>query len=198
MNPNFQSPIPGIGKILSGWADPRAYRGGVHEGIDFVAPMWTSVFAVQSGEVWKVNKSGEGNGGKYIFLAHPAGWMTAYMHLARVHVDKGDTVSQGQLIGESGDTGAGGPHLHFGTLLPKDKTHLYSETYGIPSTGFGPDGEKIKGHLAVPSEPLVPATYGPKVLKGARSRGVPLYRATTLIPLFLAAGVAYVIWRVTA
>jgi murein DD-endopeptidase MepM/ murein hydrolase activator NlpD len=40
--------------------------------------------------------------------------MTLYAHLRTVYVEEGDSVVQGQAIGETGATGnVTGPHLHF-------------------------------------------------------------------------------------
>ncbi len=39
---------------------------------------------------------------------------TLYAHCNAIYVNEGDTISQGQIIGEVGETGnATGPHLHF-------------------------------------------------------------------------------------
>lgn len=40
--------------------------------------------------------------------------MTVYAHCKTIYVKKGDTITQGQAIGEVGSTGnVTGPHLHF-------------------------------------------------------------------------------------
>ena len=40
--------------------------------------------------------------------------LTLYAHCKTIYVQKGDTIVQGQPIGETGETGnATGPHLHF-------------------------------------------------------------------------------------
>jgi murein DD-endopeptidase MepM/ murein hydrolase activator NlpD len=53
--------------------------------------------------------------GKWIMLEHDNGLNTMYAHLSVISVTKGQSVSQGDVIGYSGMTGyATGPHLHFG------------------------------------------------------------------------------------
>jgi murein DD-endopeptidase MepM/ murein hydrolase activator NlpD len=58
-----------------------------------------------------------GNRGAYGLLVevdHGEGWTTRYAHLDSTHVEVGDLLYQGELVGRVGSTGnATGPHLHF-------------------------------------------------------------------------------------
>ena len=48
-----------------------------------------------------------------MLLEHPEGYQSMYGHLSRVTVAVGDTVSAGQVIGLSGNSGrSSAPHLH--------------------------------------------------------------------------------------
>ena len=75
----------------------------------------SSVYAVKSGKVILTNTSGWGGGyGNYVVIDHGGGLPTLYAHLSVVKVSQGQTVSQGTVIGVTGNTGAStGPHLHY-------------------------------------------------------------------------------------
>lgn len=98
------------------FAQSGGYNGNGHNGIDFRAPTGTSIRAALSGEVLAVNINVAYmcQYGKWVLIRHANGLTTLYAHLSVVSVDPGDTVSTGDVIGYSGDTGyALGPHLHF-------------------------------------------------------------------------------------
>jgi murein DD-endopeptidase MepM/ murein hydrolase activator NlpD len=83
-----------------------------HKGTDFRAPLGTEVFAVNDGVV-KIARSGR-NYGNTIVIDHGQGIMSFYMHLSKMNVRVGDTITRGDTIGLSGQTGyAEAAHLHF-------------------------------------------------------------------------------------
>jgi len=52
--------------------------------------------------------------GLYVVVDHANGYQTLYAHLSSISVTKGQTVSQGQVLGKGGRTGyATGNHLHY-------------------------------------------------------------------------------------
>lgn len=56
--------------------------------------------------------------GNIIVIDHGFGVQSLYSHLSEIHVQSGDHVERGQIIGKTGATGmAGGDHLHFGMLI---------------------------------------------------------------------------------
>ncbi len=107
------APILEYSEITSLPGDHRKGPVG-HEGTDFKAPVGTPVFASFAGRVKRVNWNTRANG-FCIELDHPEqGVKTLYLHLSKVGVQVGDSVKQGQKIGESGNTGRSfAPHLHY-------------------------------------------------------------------------------------
>ena len=91
----------------------KVYRP--HHGVDYAAPAGTPVHSVADGTVtfrgWD-----KGGGGNTIKIKHAGGMETGYLHLKSFAkgISVGTRVSQGQLIGYVGSTGAStGPHLDF-------------------------------------------------------------------------------------
>lgn len=90
----------------------KVYRP--HHGVDYAAPKGTPVRAVADGVV--TFKGWGGGGGNTLKIKHPGNMMSGYLHLSRFAkgIAQGSRVSQGQLIGYVGSTGAStGPHLDF-------------------------------------------------------------------------------------
>ena len=55
-----------------------------------------------------------GGYGNLVVVDHGGGLATAYAHQQRMYVSVGETIAQGQVLGEVGSTGnSTGPHLHF-------------------------------------------------------------------------------------
>ncbi len=83
-----------------------------HLGVDYAAATGTAVHSVGQG---MVDFAGvQGGFGNVVFVKHANGHTTVYAHLSRILVKRGQSVAQGQTLGEVGATGwATGPHLHF-------------------------------------------------------------------------------------
>lgn len=121
---------------------PRAYRAGVHEGIDFAAPAGTPVLAAADGVIVRIDhdyreppaairdaaiaaarKLGDTPGptldmlrGRQVWIDHGHGLVTRYCHLSSVApLPAGSLVRAGERIGAVGSSGLpeNGPHLHF-------------------------------------------------------------------------------------
>lgn len=96
----------------------RLYVSGTHGGMDFGASIGTPVRAALGGVITDTEAVRSKSGcqyGKFVLIKHPNGLSTLYGHLSLVNVSPGESVSTGQVIGYSGNTGyATGPHLHFG------------------------------------------------------------------------------------
>lgn len=82
-----------------------------HYGTDLAAPAGTKVVA-PAGGVIAFAESGLHFEGGLILIDHGQGLVSAYLHLSKIMVRRGDTVTRGQKIGEVGQEGrATGPHL---------------------------------------------------------------------------------------
>jgi len=108
LSTGFIWPANGVFTSGFGWR-----WGRIHGGIDIAAPVGTPILAAASGVIdyatW--NDGGYGN---MIDIRHADGTITRYAHMNALYVKEGQTVSQGQVIGEMGSTGfSTGPHLHF-------------------------------------------------------------------------------------
>ncbi len=87
-----------------------------HRGTDYAAPRGTPVYAAGDGRI--VEAGYTPSNGNYVFIQHCEGFKTHYLHLNKKRVKRGDRVTQGQVIGTVGSTGAAtGPHLHYEFLV---------------------------------------------------------------------------------
>lgn len=106
--PTFIMPLEG-GRFTS----PFGSRWGrLHAGVDWACPVGTEVKASSDGTVIQ---AGWMNGyGNCVTISHADGMATRYGHMSEVKVAVGQQVTQGDLVGLSGNTGRStGPHLHF-------------------------------------------------------------------------------------
>ncbi len=112
--PTYVKPISG-GRLSSRFGGRNAPTKGAstnHKGVDWAVPTGTTVVASNAGTV---SFAGWASGYGYaVYINHADGRQTRYGHLSKVLVKSGQTVSQGQKIALSGNTGRStGPHLHF-------------------------------------------------------------------------------------
>jgi murein DD-endopeptidase MepM/ murein hydrolase activator NlpD len=100
---------PANGSISS----PFGMRWGrLHAGVDMPMPQGTPLRAAASGRV--AIAGWVGGYGNYTCIQHSGSLSTCYGHQSRIGVSVGQSVGQGQVIGNSGNTGnSTGPHLHF-------------------------------------------------------------------------------------
>jgi murein DD-endopeptidase MepM/ murein hydrolase activator NlpD len=102
---------PVNGPITSPFCEARSWEN-CHPGIDIGVPEGTPIHAGGSGTV--IMASYNGGYGNYTCIDHGGGVSTCYAHQSSIQVSVGQHVSQGQVIGLSGNTGFSfGPHLHF-------------------------------------------------------------------------------------
>ena len=92
--------------------DPFTKKPTRHQGLDFSAPRGTPIKATAGGRV--VYSGRYYNYGKFIVIDHGQGYETAYGHLHKINVKKGQKVFKGDIIGQVGNTGRStAPHLHY-------------------------------------------------------------------------------------
>ncbi|MFA6963738.1 MAG: LysM peptidoglycan-binding domain-containing M23 family metallopeptidase [Patescibacteria group bacterium] len=92
--------------------------GRSHTGIDYVVSVGTPVRSAASGVVIQVSTGWSGGYGNEIVVSHGNGVATRYAHLSQISVSPGDSVSAGETIGLSGNSGRStGPHLHFEKIV---------------------------------------------------------------------------------
>jgi murein DD-endopeptidase MepM/ murein hydrolase activator NlpD len=108
------------------FADAHAalYSGHGHNAIDIGVPIGTPIRAALSGVILGTGNTDAvrsclgGSFGKWVMIKHNNGLNTMYAHLSEIDVAPGQTVTTGDVIGYSGETGyATGPHLHFGVYV---------------------------------------------------------------------------------
>jgi murein DD-endopeptidase MepM/ murein hydrolase activator NlpD len=112
---NFLPPLK-AGARSDSFGTRRVFNGtvaSVHRGLDYHAAIGTPVAAINSGHVvLAIPLYFEGG---CVMVDHGMGLMSVYMHLSKIEVATGDTVTRGQIIALSGGSGrATGPHLHLG------------------------------------------------------------------------------------
>jgi murein DD-endopeptidase MepM/ murein hydrolase activator NlpD len=107
---------PMKGRVTSGFgrrSDPINHRLAFHAGIDLKGPVGRSVRATADGTVKQSSYDRYGLG-NHVILQHGNGYETAFGHLSKRLVRRGDKVQRGQVIGRMGNTGRStGPHLHY-------------------------------------------------------------------------------------
>ncbi|KKP36220.1 MAG: Peptidase M23 family protein [Candidatus Peregrinibacteria bacterium GW2011_GWA2_33_10] len=103
--------FPTTGKITQGY---HKY----HLAIDVSERSMPSIWSAKAGTVKLAAYSGWNGGyGKYVIVDHGNGLQTLYAHMNKVYVTEGQSVSEGQVLGQMGNTGrvygVTGIHLHF-------------------------------------------------------------------------------------
>lgn len=119
-----ETAVPVVGRVTSGFGFRDHPVNGVysfHTAVDIGVPNGTDVLAYAAGTVRYIGENSIY--GLYVRLDHDNNVSTFYAHCRELLVQKGDTVTCGQVIAKSGDTGnATGPHLHFS--IDKDGIRL--------------------------------------------------------------------------
>jgi hypothetical protein len=138
--------------VVQGQNGDFSHFGSSRHAVDFEVPEGTSVTAALPGIVIQVFEESDtgcddvscADLGNHIILDHGDGTKSLYWHLLHegVHVEVGEQVAQGQVIGLSGNTGfSTDPHLHFAVegayphSLPIKFEELRDVSFGVATAG---------------------------------------------------------------
>ena len=106
------SPAPAMprGLPVSGPISQGARAG--HQAVDIAVPVGSPVRATMAGQVIHAGWNNEGYGN--LVIVENGAYRTYFAHLESLPVTVGQTVTAGQLVGLSGNTGnSTGPHVHY-------------------------------------------------------------------------------------
>jgi len=117
-DPDFIRPV--LGRLSSVFGIKRKIDGKIrksyHRGIDIAAKRGTPIRSMNNGKVILAGHYTEE--GNMVMVDHGHGLISAYLHLSKFSVKKGDRINKGDEIGLVGDTGVSTkPHLHFGFYI---------------------------------------------------------------------------------
>jgi murein DD-endopeptidase MepM/ murein hydrolase activator NlpD len=149
----FKDPNPfwPLTELRYGSGTNYSSRSGIHTGLDYMAEFGTPVYAIGSGEVTWVGFGIESNLGpdnaygwavtiKHDTPVYDLAVYSIYAHLNVSHVEIGDRVKEGDLVGEVGLTGnTSTPHLHLEVRLGDASSFITRnpELYIRPLPGHG-------------------------------------------------------------
>ena len=114
-NTQYKPPLTQNYRISSGFNmrrfHPITHRITPHLGTDFAVPGGTKVLSIADGIVIKSRYNRFA--GHYVNVRHNNHVVSRYLHLSKRQVNEGDRITQGQVIGLSGNSGrTTGAHLH--------------------------------------------------------------------------------------
>lgn len=146
----------GLGLNYSGYFNeprPGHYHGGIDIGVGAGADSYerggtdsqmkrVPIHAARDGLVYDIATFADNDGGgQQVYIKHADGYTSWYMHLSSFAVNKGDTVTRGQVIGYTGGSGKNNQmlafpeHLHFEIHQPGEvKIDPASKYNGLAGT----------------------------------------------------------------
>ena len=93
--------------------DPFSGKRTAHHGIDMAGPAGLDIHCTGAGTVIVARLDRHGYG-KEVVVDHGFGYTSRYAHLQDIHVEKGQKLKRGEVLGTLGSTGRStGPHLHY-------------------------------------------------------------------------------------
>lgn len=137
---DYQPPVDA--PVVDPFRPPAHIGGAGNRGLEYATAPGSPVHAAKRGQV---TFAGSVAGSLHVTVAHTDGLRTSYSYLLELAVEKGEFVSQGQILGTSGAT------LHFGA---RD-----GSTYIDPEGLFDPRPGRVR---------LVPLISGPEQVRQLR------------------------------
>ena len=142
---------PVTGPVTGAWSlDCRTDRG--HRGIDIQAGAGRPVAASADGTVSFCGFTPAEGGGMTVTIDHAGGLRTTYLHLDQVSVVPGQSVSQGQSLGQSSGT-----PLHFGVKSIDPREQYFDPLAYLPAT-VPPEAPATSPAIDPVTAPIAPAT----------------------------------------
>jgi murein DD-endopeptidase MepM/ murein hydrolase activator NlpD len=144
--------------------------GRLHAGVDIPVPTGTPLHAAAAGRVTQAGWFG--GYGNYSCIQHARALSTCYGHQSRLRVHAGQSVSAGQIIGLSGNTGHSfGAHVHFEVRLGAGFAGRPVDPRPYLAGARGPTATPVTGGACSGTSP-VSAIEGASLLwPTARTRG---------------------------
>lgn len=150
----LQVPAPsGVVTSLYGWRfHPVLKMWRLHRGVDLRAEMMTPLVATHNG-IAQVTFSP--SGGNELRIVGSDGTVARYLHLTRVTIEPGTSVSAGQEVAISGNTGhaSAAPHLHFEVYPNGAKGDVNPEPLLCPSPSRKAGAEQVNGFPIMACKP---------------------------------------------
>lgn len=154
--------------------NPNTGAEELHRGVDIAVPTGTDVYAAHDGTVTEA--AFDAYYGNYVVITDSKGYTTKYAHMDSVTVSAGQSVTKGDPIGKSGNTGSStGSHLHIECLYNGEyynplfyfeagEQTIYGETPGATGGGTG---------NVIPPESYDDATVQALMIEANRYLGMP-------------------------
>ena len=137
---SYRQPFVGDWPISQRYGEK--YTSSFHTGIDYACPVGTKILASADGQVMFAGSDQTGYG-LCVIIRHNDGNATLYAHLSRIYVKYWQSVRQGDVIAESGNTGSStGPHLHFEARRSWAVTDTHFDPMSLPLMSFADAGQQ--------------------------------------------------------
>lgn len=143
-----------------------------HRGTDYAAPRGTPVYAAGDGRILEAGYTRAN--GNYVFIQHGENYKTHYLHLHKRKVKQGQRVTQGDIIGTVGSTGAAtGPHLHYEFLVRGVHQNPRRVHKSLPKAKSLPESEmaRFKSTVQAPLQQLAALYQDNRLALGQQTNG---------------------------